>query len=127
MTDALRWMPLTLNLHLWRRAIVILVAALVVVQTVGVLHRVAHAHQSAGLAGHVASENTRVFAAVWGEHSHSVECQLFDQACPDLLDAPVWTWPVAMLAFLWRVAALSERFALFERFYAARGPPVALI
>jgi hypothetical protein len=28
---------------------------------------------------------------------------------------------------IWMAALLLERFALFERFYAARGPPAALL
>ena len=127
MTDALRWLSVTLNLRVVRRAVVVLLTALVLVQTIGVLHRVAHAQQSAGVATHVASDTSSVLAAIWGEHSNSVECQLFDQACPELLHTPAWTLPVAMLAVIWTVAVLAERFALFERFYAARGPPVALI
>jgi hypothetical protein len=127
MTDALRWMPFVLNLRVVRRAVVLLLTTLALVQTVGVLHRVAHVQQSAGVVTLAASDTSSVLAAIWGEHSNAAECQLFDQACPDLLHTPAWILPVAMLALLWTVEVLSERFALFERFYAARGPPAALI
>ena len=127
MANAQRWMPMTMSIHGYRRVLLALLTALMLVQTVGVLHRVAHAQQSSGVTTHAVVNSSSVLASIWGEHSNSAECQLFDQACPDLLHTPAWTLPVAMLALLWTVAVLSERFALFERFYAARGPPVALI
>jgi hypothetical protein len=40
---------------------------------------------------------------------------------PDFLVTPVMPAPS------WLALTLQERFALFERFYAARGPPVVLL
>ena len=125
MVDAQRAMPVAL--HGLRRVLLALLMALMCVQTVGVLHRVAHAQQSAGISAHANTDTSDVLAVIWGDHSNSAECQLFDQACPDLLPACVWTLPTALLAATWVTAVLQERFALFERFYAARGPPVVLI
>lgn len=127
MTDAWRWMPVAVSLRVWRRALMLLLTALVLVQTVGVLHRVAHAQKTSVVVSHVSVDATGVLAAIWGDHSTSAECQLFDQACPDLLHTPDVAWSTSLpLAF--GVAVLfAQRFALFARFYAARGPPVALI
>jgi len=114
-----------------RRALILLLTALVLVQTVGVLHRVVHAQQSAGVFSHaapaVATEDASFLVAIWGDHSSSAECQLFDQACPDLLHLPFWALLVLAAVPTWGAAVLSERFALFERFYAARGPPAVLL
>jgi hypothetical protein len=52
---------------------------------------------------------------------------LFDQTCPDLLQAPVWALPAVSVMPIGMAALLLERFALFERFYAARGPPASLL
>jgi hypothetical protein len=56
-----------------------------------------------------------------------VDCQLFDQSCPDALNTPVFVLMSVMPALSWLAATLHERFALFERFYAARGPPAVLL
>lgn len=110
-----------------RRVLMVVLTALVLVQTMGALHRVAHAHQSAGIASHVATDNAGVLAAIWGEHRHATECQLLDHACPDLLQMAVWDLPLVWAApagvAVWRQAW----FALLARFYAVRGPPAALL
>ena len=124
MTDAWRWMPVAVSLRAWRRALMLLLAALVLVQTVGVLHRVAHAQQSSGRATVAAAETTGELKALWGEHSTSAECQLFDQACPDLLHTPDVAWPTSSPLAFGVAVVFAQRFALFARFYAARGPPV---
>ena len=114
-----------------QRGLLALLTALILVQTVGVLHRVAHAQQNAGGWSHAmpaeAKDDVSLLAAIWGDHSNSAECQLFDQSCPDLLDTPVWALPAVTALPVWEAAELRERFALFERFYAARGPPAALL
>ena len=131
MPNSQRWLPLSLGWLSVRRALLLLLTALVLVQTVGVLHRVAHAQQSASVFSHVApavaQDDVSVLAAIWGDHSNSAECQLFDQTCPDLLHAPAWTLPAVSAVPTWVTAVLRERFALFERFYAARGPPADLL
>ena len=131
MTNALRFLPMTLSLRGIQRAMLVLLTALIMVQTVGVLHRVAHAQQSAGVFSHAATavvkDDVSLLAAIWGDHSNSAECQLFDQTCPDLLYAPVWALPALSVMPIWMAALLLERFALFERFYAARGPPASLL
>lgn len=131
MTNALRFLPMSLSLRGVQRAMLVLLTALIMVQTVGMLHRVAHAQQSAGVFSHAApavvKDDVSLLAAIWGEHSNSAECQLFDQTCPDLLHAPVWASAALSAVPAWVAAVLRERFALFERFYAARGPPAALL
>ncbi len=131
MTDASRFLSLPLTVCRLQRVLLVLLTALIMVQTVGVLHRVAHAQQSAGVYAHaspaVVKHEVSLLAAIWGDHSNSAECQLFDQACPDLLHSPVWVLSVVAALPTWEAAALRERFALFERFYAARGPPAALL
>ena len=131
MTDASRFLPLPLSVCRLQRVLLVLLTALIMVQTVGVLHRVAHAQQSAGVYAHaspaVVKHEVSLLAAIWGDHSNSAECQLFDQTCPDLLQLPVWALPVTLPLTLWTAAARQERFALVERFYAARGPPVPLL
>ena len=131
MANALRFLPMSLSLRGVQRVMLVLLTALIMVQTVGMLHRVAHAQQSAGVFSHAApavvKDDVSLLAAIWGEHSNSAECQLFDQTCPDLLHAPVWALPAVSVMPIWMAALLLERFALFERFYAARGPPATLL
>jgi hypothetical protein len=131
MANALRFLPMSLSLRGVQRVMLALLMALIMLQTVGVLHRVAHAQQSAGVFSHAApavvQDDVILLAAIWGEHSNSAECQLFDQTCPDLLHVPVWALPAVSVVPTWVASVLRERFALFERFYAARGPPAALL
>jgi hypothetical protein len=140
MTEVLRLAPLSLSLRNLRRATWVLLTALVLVQTVGVLHRVAHVHTHANtntpptnttlVAAEAATAATSApdfmgaFQRLWGEHSNSVDCQLFDQSCPDALHVTALVMIPALPAARWMAATLQERFALVERFYAARGPPV---
>lgn len=134
MPNARRWLPLSLSWLSLRPALLVLLTALLFVQTVGVLHRVAHAH---GAHSAVAVEPATALTSgqdfmaglqrLWGDHSNAVDCQLFDQNCPDALLTPVLLVMSVMPARSWLAAALHERFALFERFYAARGPPADLL
>ena len=130
MLNKQRCLPMVSSLRNLRLALLSLLTALMLVQTVGVLHRVVHAQQSAGVISHAAPTGVTVEAslltALWGGHSNSVDCQLFDQTCPDLLHVPVWTLPAVSVVPISTASLLLERFALFERFYAARGPPAAL-
>ena len=131
MTDALRNSPVALSLRSLQRLLSVLLAALILVQTVGLMHRVAHAQQSAGAFSHAApavlTDDASLLAAIWGDHSNSAECQLFDQSCPDLHNVPIWALSAVSAVPTSGAAFLSERFALFERFYAARGPPAVLL
>ena len=136
MADAWHVSVLGLSLRLRRlqRTALVLLTALVLVQTLGVLHRVAHAHGThsavtAEPATSVASSQDLMagLQRLWGDHSHAVDCQLFDQNCPDALHTPAWVLMPVLPAYSWLAATLRERFALFERFYAARGPPAVLL
>lgn len=135
MTDVWRGLPVAWRLRRARHMLLALLAALLLVQSVGVLHRVAHAHHSANAVSTHAQtidatnthEGAALLARLWGEHSSLAECQLFDQTCPDLLLIPTMALLPLLPAPSWTAQVLQERFALFERFYAARGPPAALI
>jgi hypothetical protein len=117
-----------------QRLALVLLTALLLVQTLGVLHRVAHTH---GIHSTVATQGETADASgqdlmaglqrLWGDHSHAVDCQLFDQSCPDALHTPAWVLMPVMPAYSWLAVTLHECFALFERFYAARGPPAVLL
>lgn len=132
----LRVMPVPLSLRTWRYVLLALLTAFVLVQTLGVLHRVAHAHNAHPAAVSVfgvetaAASNPGMFTSLqrlWGGHSNAVDCQLFDQNCPDALHTPHLVLMPVIPAHGWLAATLHERFALFERFYAARGPPAVLL
>ena len=131
MTNLQRDWPTALSTRGLQRLLLGLLMALSLMQTLGLLHRVAHMQQSAGALSQktqlVVRDDASLVVAVWGDHSSSAECQLFDQACPDLLQGPVWALPASLSKPSWTAALLLERFALFERFYAARGPPAALL
>jgi hypothetical protein len=134
MADAWRVSMLSSSVRRLQRLALVLLTALVLVQTIGVMHRVVHADGS-----HIALATEPATSVVtsqdlmaglqrlWGDHSHAVDCQLFDQNCPDALHTPVWVFVPEQHAHSWLAATLRERFALFERFYAARGPPVVLL
>ncbi|WP_310610807.1 hypothetical protein [Limnohabitans sp.] len=123
MVDVLHGLSSALCTRALRRLLLICLVALVWVQTVGVVHRVAHAKPNASVSTHRVSDSSGVLAAILGEHSNAVECQLFDQTCPDLLyTSALWLMPVVSVP-TWTALVLHERFALVERFYAARGPP----
>ncbi len=132
MADALRFLSVALHLRTLRGAVLALLTALVLLQTVGVLHRVAHAHglhsSVAAAEGATAKPSALDLMAslqrLWGEHSNAVDCQLFDQTCPDAWHTPDLVLMPVLPVARWMVATLQERFALVERFYAARGPPV---
>jgi hypothetical protein len=134
MTDAWHVSLLGLSLRRLQRVILMLLTALVLVQTIGVLHRVAHAHGTHSVmaveVATAAASGQDLMAGLqrlWGDHSHAVDCQLFDQSCPDALHTPAFVLMPVMPALTWLAATLHERFALFERFYAARGPPAVLL
>ena len=134
MAETWREFLLGLSQRRLQRLALILLTALVLVQTIGVMHRVAHAHGThSALATKpatsvVTSQDLMAgLQRLWGDHSHSVDCQLFDQSCPDALNTPVFVLMSVMPALSWLAATLHERFALFERFYAARGPPAVLL
>ncbi len=116
------------------RWVLVLLTALVLVQTLGLLHRVLHAHSSHSLAVADSTTAARLSDApipqlqrLWGEHSSAVDCQLFDQSCPDAWHSPSLVVMPTLPAPRWLAGTLRERFALVERFYAARGPPAVLL
>ena len=115
--------------------------ALVCLQTLTVVHRIVHKESVADRVTQTLQdlavaqqkptnspsnqvEKTPFFADLWGEHKSLTDCQLFDQACPDALQHALHIDSYMPPPAVWLGAVLLERFALFERFYAARGPPV---
>ena len=115
--------------------------ALVCLQTLTVVHRIVHkesvaervtqtlqdlavAQQKPTNSPSNPAEVTPFFDDLWGEHKSLTDCQLFDQACPDALQHALFIDSYISPPAIRMGALLLERFALFERFYAARGPPV---
>ena len=103
-----------------------LLAVLLLAQTMGAMHRVAHYKQTESAVAHVVSENSSPINALWGDHSNPSDCRVFDQSCPDLLELSDGQISLSTSPSLWVVAGLQARFALFERFYLAHGPPAAV-
>ena len=115
--------------------------ALVCLQTLTVVHRIVHkesvaervtqtlqdlavAQQKPTNSPSNSAEEAPFFEDLWGEHKSLTDCQLFDQACPDALQHALFIDIYISPPAIRMGALLLERFALFERFYAARGPPV---
>lgn len=109
-----------------RRMLTMLLAVLLLAQTIGVMHRTAHYKQIEGAYTHLAVESTGALSSLWGEHNNASDCRVFDQNCPDLLVFANWQLTLAQSLPALIVALLQARFSLFERFYSAQGPPVAL-
>ena len=109
-----------------RRLLWVIALALVLVQSLGAMHRLFHAGH--GLHAQVASwKAVSPLSALWGEHDKASDCQSFDQASPDVLQSALVITQVMPLPAFVLALRLQERFALPERFFAARGPPVASI
>jgi hypothetical protein len=124
-----------------RRWLICVLLALVSLQTLTTVHRIVHQesvaqgvtqqqleqngvlHTQPNSLKH-SSEIAKFFAGLWGEHKSLTDCQLFDQACPDVLQHALFIDSYISPPAIWMGAVLLERFALVERFYAARGPPV---
>ena len=124
-----------------RRWLIYVLLALVSLQTLTVVHRIVHQesvaqgvtqqqldqngvfHTQSNSLKH-SSEIAKFFAGLWGEHKSLTDCELFDQACPDVLQHALFIDSYISPPAIWMGAVLLERFALVERFYAARGPPV---
>lgn len=107
------------------------VLALLAVQSLGLVHRVLHASANTALsasseteAKHAQAQGTPVLQGVWGEHSSRADCQLFDQACPDVLHTVGALWLTTPVLAMWSVLALPERLTQPRHFFSARGPPV---
>ena len=125
MLEAVRWLPVRLSLRVLRRTLLLLLTALVLVQTIGVLHRVVHAKIGAQtVVVHPPSGTEGLLSWMWGEHENSTDCQLFDQACPDLLHTPILTPPPSRPLEIWLVVTPIDGLIFLAQFYAARGPPV---
>ena len=134
MAETWREFLLGLSQRRLQRLALILLTALVLVQTIGVMHRVAHAHGTHSALATVPATSVVTsqdlmagLQRLWGDHSHSVDCQLFAQSCPDSLHSLALVFAPVMPALGWLAAVMHERFALFERFYTARGPPAVLL
>jgi hypothetical protein len=124
-----------------RRWLIYVLLALVSLQTLTAVHRIVHQesvaqgatqqhleqngvfHTQSNSLKH-SSEIAKFFAGLWGEHKSLTDCELFDQACPDVLQHALFIDSYISPPVTWMGAVLLERFALVERFYAARGPPV---
>jgi hypothetical protein len=101
----------------------VLFVVLLLAQTMGAMHRVAHAQSSIEQG---ASENLEGLNSLWSNHGNSSDCQSFDQSCPDLLLLSSWHFTPTQLIPVWIVTNLQAQFSYFERFYSAQAPPVSL-
>ena len=125
-----------------RQWIIWLLFALVCLQTLTVVHRIVHkesvvhrvtqtlldqtvANQKLTSSLNKTSDASKFFADLWGEHKSLTDCQLFDQAFPDALQHALHMDSYIPAPAIWLGLVLLERFALIERFYAARGPPIS--
>jgi hypothetical protein len=131
MINSLRCKSMTFSSHVLRRALMFLLAVLVLFQTVVLMHRVAHAQQIAESFSHSSpaelKDDVSLLATFWGDHGNSTECQLLDQSCPDFLNLPVWALFSLSAVPTWCSVTFAESFWLFERVYSARGPPAVLL
>ena len=124
-----------------RQWIMWLLLALVCLQTLTAVHRIVHQESVAQRVTQTlldqtvvyqkptssltsTSDASKFFEDLWVEHKSLTDCQLFDQACPDALQHALHIDSYIPAPAIWLGLALLERFALFERFYSARGPPV---
>ena len=105
------------------RAWLVLCLSLVLMQTLGVAHRVVHAKLAATTAVH-ASE---VGSSLWGEHNQASDCQQFDQSCGDALQHTITIAGVLPWWPEWPTSTRPVHLTAFERLYAARAPPVSLL
>ena len=109
--------------HFGLRAWLVLCLSLVLMQTLGLAHRVVHAKVGAAAVAH-ASE---VGSSLWGEHNQASDCQQFDQSCGDALQHTIAITGVLPMWPVWPISAWPVRLTAFERLYAARAPPVSLL
>lgn len=103
-----------------------LLVVVLLAQTMGVMHRIAHSKQIEGASTHLGRDGASPLYSLWGDHSNASDCRVFDQNCPDLLVFSNWQLSLAQSLPAWIVAVCHARFSLFERFYSAQGPPAAL-
>ncbi len=126
MADALRWMPLALSLRSLRQMMLALLTTLVLLQTIGMVHRVVHPNPNLVTPAQAVEQKVDVLAAIWCDHQNPGLCQLIDHASADVLVTSTMASVALPALHIWYALSLHERFALFERFYAARGPPAVL-
>lgn len=108
------------------RLLSLLVLALLLAQSIGMMHRVVHANIGEPICSIKRTEAAHPLHALWGEHSHASDCRVFDQHSPDLLNHVVLQLILPMAMPMHGQLVLSARALLFERFYAAQAPPVSL-
>lgn len=108
------------------RMLTLLLAVLLLAQTIGAMHRIAHYKHADIAYAQLAVEIASPVHSLWGDHSNASDCRVFDQNCPDLLVFSNWQLSLAQSLPAWIVAVCQARFSLFERFYSAQGPPAAL-
>lgn len=104
----------------------LLMVALWLAQTLGVMHRVAHATHFQDHVSYADVVAPHAVNSLWGDHSNASDCRVFDQNSPDLLGCSQLTLTFPFAVPTWVAIDLPVRMVLFERFYAAQGPPVAL-
>jgi hypothetical protein len=117
-------MPLLRPSTFTSRLLSVLLVVMLLAQTLGALHKVAHAR---GMGGSATTESGGFIDSLWGhQQGDSSDCQAFDQSCPDLLGFSDWHLSLPESTPHWIVADAQAQFAHFERYYSSRGPPVTL-
>jgi hypothetical protein len=126
-SDLLQWYTVKMQslrkLTLTNSLLSVLFVVLLLAQTIGMMHRIAHA---SGSVEHVASEKASFINSLWGDHSKSSDCHAFDQSCPDLFVIAHWQQSLTQSIPEWMVVDSNAAYSNFERFYSAQGPPVSL-
>lgn len=133
-----------LRVHpVWRTAIWVLLAVMVLAQASALMHRVLHVHApnvvgaahgtlaqgehalpapSASMATPVQSK----LGELWGEHTQQSDCQLFDQLATVAPALTLSALGVAIAPCGLGMGVVPSPSSVFERFYSAQAPPVLL-
>jgi len=127
-----------------RPGLLALALLVVLAQSVGLAHRLAHASHvgvapnsltlqssAQALAPGALSPSCELSCAspaswggLFGEHNSTAECQLYDQLCDDAPIAGVAQAHALAMPPTWLALGLHERVAVHARFFSARAPPL---
>jgi hypothetical protein len=121
-----------------RQGLLVLALLVLLAQSLGLAHRFAHASalglvqaqaMAEGSPGEVVMPSTTTPAPwgwVFGEHTSTADCQLYDQLCHEALGLALACVLVFAMCTAWLPWPLRERLALHARFFSARAPPAVL-
>lgn len=118
-----RTMQTLRNAPLTRRMMFVLLAVVLLAQSIGVLHRVVHYQPPESARTQLAAESPNVFHALWGDHSKGSDCRAWDHNCPDLLTHGSSPMAPLVLPGHGIDPPVAAGISLIEHFYLAQGPP----